>query len=447
MMRKCFGCLVVLLGVVCLFCFAGKADAAKPDKLIKVTLECDEEFGVMPLRCLGADVVNLTGKGRDTNKGPKRFAFDCLPGGVVCVIGKGFDSDTGAFLIVMPEDDGKTIRMQFGTNSVRKNGVLCTLKLPPPNNAKQLAEQLDILKQAKKAKQIEGLTVILDGNAANESVLSELKGSGVGILLQGPPGTGKLSDAALQRFYQAIVEVEPRLLEIDRQRFDLVKDRLPKLESLSLVDDAPSGVAIPDLSKLTKLKHLLFVAEKVSGAIDAKPLEKLTQLKALTIFTPEHECKNANAIGSLGELEFLAVTFKSPCDASAFHQLLKLRYLAATFSTDANFSFAEKMPDLQTFCILNVEEKHNLKPLEKLPHLRCLALSLHPEGDHDTSDFEAKNFKNVKEFEKARPDVEVVEYRGICLGSFWLLPLAAAAAVAAWLVRRRRVGRRLACQQ
>ena len=100
-----------------------------------------------------------------------------------------------------------------------------------------------------------------------------------------------------------------------------MKDRLSKLESLTLIENGPSGDAIPDLSKLTKLRHLLLVAEKSSGAIDVKPLEKLTQLKALTIFAPEQECKNANAVGSLGELEFLTLMFKSPCDPRLFNDV------------------------------------------------------------------------------------------------------------------------------
>jgi hypothetical protein len=117
--------------------------------------------------------------------------------------------------------------------------------------------------------------------------------------------------------------------------------------------------------------------------------------------------------------------------------------LATTFAVDVDFSFAAKLPTLQTLSILNVEEKHDLKPLEKLPHLQCLALSRHPVGDDKGDRFAAKTFKNVQAFEEARPDVAVVEYRGLCLGSFWLLPVAAAAAVVAWLIRRHWVGKRV----
>jgi hypothetical protein len=117
MKRKSIGCLVVLLGSVCLLASADKADAAKPDKLIRVTLECEDEFGIVPLYSFGADVVNFSGRG-DLKKAPTRISFGCLPGAVVCVTGKGFESDY-AFLTVSPEDDGKSVRLGFGTNSVR----------------------------------------------------------------------------------------------------------------------------------------------------------------------------------------------------------------------------------------------------------------------------------------------------------------------------------------
>lgn len=226
-------------------------------------------------------------------------------------------------------------------------------------------------------------------------------------------------------------------MTIDARGFDLLKDRLSKLDSLSLNLGSPNAANVPDLSKLTNLRHLSLADE--SGRFDLKPLEKLTQLKALTIYAKE--CKNAGAIGSLVKLEFLSILFRSPDGLSMLKSLPDLRYLAAAFPADTDFSFAEKMPRLQTLGILEVGEKHNLKPLEKLSHLRCLALSQYLElGKGNTSSFEAGDFKNVKEFEKARPDVDVVSYRGLCLGSFWLLPLAAAAAAAAWLIRRHRVG-------
>jgi len=230
---------------------------------------------------------------------------------------------------------------------------------------------------------------------------------------------------------------------IDSPGFDLLKGRLSKVESLFLIMDVRAGNAVPDLSKLANLRHLvLFVADdKGPGVIDVKPLAKLTQLKALTVFADG--CKNAGAIGSLVNLQFLTMAWKSPGDLSILKRLPNLRYLAAQFPADADFSFVEKTPNLQTLSIMNMDETQNLKPLEKLRRLRCLAVS----RENNAKVFRIEDFKNVAEFQKARPDVEVVECQGMCLGSFWLLPLAAAAAVVAWLIRRRWVGNRLACQR
>jgi len=373
------------------------------------------------------------------------MTFECLPGATVWLTERGDNSKDGGILTISPEDDGKTLHLRYGEHACYKNDALCTLDFTDAKNAKDIAKQLDILKQAKKDKKLDGLTVILDFNASILPVLQELKGSGAGVAVDTIPDRKDLPDAVLQKLCRAIEGVEPRLLEVDTRGFDLMKNRLSNVESLIVGTDSPSGGGIPDLSKLTRLRYLTLLVEKGTAAVDLKPLEELTQLKVLTVFSMDRECKNADAIGSLAELRFLTMLSKSPCDPSVVKRLSNLRYLAAPFPADVDFSFAEKMPDLQTLCIMNVGEKHNLKPLEKLPHLRCLALSQEPVGD-GKKPFEAKNFKNVKEFEKARPDVDVVEYSGICLGSFWLLPLAAAAAVAAWLIRRRRVANRLACQ-
>jgi len=447
MTRKRIGCLAALFGTACLLGFASKLDAAKPEKLIRVTLESNEEFGVIPLECLGADVVNPGGRSNDMERTPKRMTFECLPGATVWLTERDNDSKHGGILTILPEDDGKTVHLRYGEHACYKNDALCTLDFTDAKNAKDIAKQLDILKQAKKDKKLDGLTVVLDLDDSSLLILQELKGSGAGLAIETKLDAKSLSNTLYQKRFRAISEVEPRLLEIDCRAIALVKGRLPKVETLFLLGtDFPSGDVISDLSKLARLRHLLLLVEKGTAAVDLKPLEELTQLKALTVFSMDQECKNADAIGSLAELQFLALLSKSPCDPSVFRRLSNLRYLAASFPADVDFSFAEKMPDLQTLCILNVEEKHNLKPLEKLPHLRCLALSQEPVGGGKKS-FKAMSFKNVKDFEKARPDVDIVEYSGICLGSFWLLPLAAVAAVAAWLIRRRRVGKRLACQR
>jgi hypothetical protein len=447
MKRRTSVCLAVLLGAAYPVGFAGAANGAKPEKLIKAILEMEDGLGVMPLQCLGADVVNLGGRGEILEIATRRITFDCLPGAVVCVIGKGFESDKGAFLVVTPEDDGKAIHLSFGTNSVRKNGALCTLKLPPPDDAKQLAEELDLLKQAKKGKQTGLLTVILKIDAASQAVIKELRGSGVGIVVENDPDAKTPSEAVFKDFVRAIAEAEPRLLQIDRRGFDQIGGRLSKLETLMLDKGLASDAAAADLSKLTSLRHLLIGAKKEKAAIDLKPLEKLTRLRALTIVAPGQDCKNIGATGSLTDLQFLTLIFKLPRDIPFFKDHPPLRYLAAAFPADVNFAFAEKIPYLQTLCILGVKEKHDLKPLEKLPNLRCLALSQHPRGVDENTRFDAKDFENVKEFANARSDVQVVEYRGVCLGSLWMLLLAAAAGVAAWVVRRRWIGHRAVWQR
>jgi len=444
MTRRTIGCLAVLLGAGCLLGFAGKSDDAKPEKLIKVTLECEKNFGVMPLYSLGADVVNLGGRSKDTKElGSKRIAFDCLPGATVWLISEDSNPNqkglAAAILRLLPEDDGKIVHLKFKDQVCYKNDVPCTIAFPKTFKAKEIAKQLEVLRRAKKATMRDSLTVSLEIGAASLPILQELKGSGASISYEDISHGKNLSEAVSKELARAIGEVEPRQLMIDSRGFTRIDGGLSKIEALFL--DVKPANAIPDLSKLATLRHLTLANEP--GSLDLKPLEKLTQLKALTVFAKE--CKNASAIGSLGNLEFLVMMVQSPGDLSIFKNLPNLRYLAAEFPADTDFSFVEKMPNLQTLCILNVGEKHNLKPLKKLSHLRCLALSRGRERD-ESKPFAAKNFKNVKEFERARPDVEVVEYRGLCLGSFWLLPLAAAAAAAAWLIRRRRVGSRLVCQ-
>jgi len=140
-----------------------------------------------------------------------------------------------------------------------------------------------------------------------------------------------------------------------------------------------------------------------------------------------------DALDALSNLQFLWIQTKSPIDPSVFGRLHRLRYLAATFPIDSDFSFVEQMPYLQTLCILNVGKQHDLKPLAKTTRLRCLALN--PEERNSDG---VLSFDNVKDFQKDRPDVNVVETGGgVCLGSFWLLPVVVIAAVVAWQIRRR----------
>jgi hypothetical protein len=443
MTRKSVVCLALLFSAGCFLSCVGRAHGAKPEKLMRVTLDCEEaRFRIVPLYCLGADVVNMGGRSKDIKGKSKRMTFDCLPGATIFLERSMEDSLPEGIVRFLPEDNGKIVHLRYSDEGWYKNGVPCSLDFSQGANGKDFAKQLAALKEARKNKKTLALTAMLnvgDAGAAALPVLQELKSTGAGLLLDTLPDEKSLPDGVFRNVCRAIGEVEPRLLNVDSRGLAALKDRLSTVETLILgvhPDDA-----VPDLSKLANLRHLLLVSEGGKGALELKSLAKLTQLKSLTVVVNYGNCSNAGAIGELANLQFLTMVSKTRCDPSIFGCLRNLRYLAAEFPPDMDFSLAEKIPDLQTLCILKVREKYNLTPLEKLPHLHCLAVS-----NGDEINFDARNFKNVREFQKARPDVEVVPYEGICLGSFWLLLAAAAAAVAAWLMRRRRIGSRLARQ-
>jgi hypothetical protein len=436
MARRILVCLTVLLGAGCLAGFAAAADGGKPGKLINVTLDSEDEFGVVPLHSLGADVVNLAGRSEAGQQGTKRMTLECLPGATVWLIAKEANQDNLPILTLLPDDDGKTLHLKFAKYIAYKNGVPFSVDLAKAGSAGEAAKRWKAAKQAMEGKSREGLTLMVDFDDGSLSVLQELKGSGVGLFFPDSPDVNKFPKEAAAKLQDAIGDVEPKRMTLTEGGFAVLGGSLAKVESLYLKME--HGGAIPDLSKLTSLRCFLLANE--GGSLDLKPLAKLTQLRALTVVG--NECSNAGAIGSLKNLEFLAMVFKSPGEAAILRGLHNLRYLASEFPADADYSFAEKMPGLQTLCILNVSEKHNLKSLAKLRQLRCLALSRNRERD-ESKTFVAAGYENVKEFQKGRPDVEVVEYRGICLGSAWMVVLAAVAAVAAiaaWLIRRRRIG-------
>ena len=381
MMRKRIGWLVVLFGMGSILCFADRLDAAKPDKLIKVTLESKAGIGVMPLQCFGADVVNAGGQIKDMRRETplKRMTFECLPGAIVMVVAaEGGNSPEGGVLRMSPEDDGKILQLRFEKHTCYKNDVVSSVDLTKDENGKRrdISAELAVIRLAIKEKKTKSLTVVFDMDTSSLPILQELKGTGVGLVVErGPREIKDVPDSAMKELCSAIADVEPRYLELAATEFNLIKDRLSKVESLCLSTDSPPKNGIPDLSKVAQLRHLTLIAEKGRDTIDLKPLEKLTQLTSLTIFGLEQgmqECCGdwfASGIAVLGG--DIQVALRS-CGLSAFDEPA---LLATTFPLEADFSFAEKLPDLQTLCILNIDEKHNLKPLEKLRHLRCLALS------------------------------------------------------------------------
>jgi hypothetical protein len=441
MERRVFVCLAVLVGAGLTSCFADSADDARTEKLIRVTLKCDEEFRESPFDGLAADLV--TGEGRRKGSKPtgQRMIFNALPGATVSLLDAAKKGDDPAIVTLSAKDDGKTLRLRVDGHVCYKDDIPCTIRIPMGLKREDLAEQLELLKKAKKNNHTEGLTVVLELDDSCLPVLKELKGTGVGLAFGNAPDEKRLVATRREELSRAIAEVEPRQVMIDDRALPLLKGEFSKLEGLSLIMDRSSPV-VPDLSRFTALRHLTLV--NFQGHPDLKPLQKLTKLKALTVFGEDSE--NLAAIGSLAQLRFLLIASKAPGDVSFLKRLPALCYLSAEFPADTDFSFAERMPDLQTLCIMNANEKLNLKPLEKLRNLRWLALSQHPIGNDAIKDFTAGDYKSVKQLKKARPDVEVVEYYGLCLGSAWLLVLAAVAAMAAWAVRRCRMARSPVCR-
>jgi hypothetical protein len=444
MTPKSIACLAVLLAAGCIPCFADKTDNPRPQKLIRVTLRCDEKLHNTPFDSIAADLVTLA-RSKDAKKGAVQMVFNALPRATVSLLRDGPMDDAPIVLTLFPEDDGKTIHLTVKNDVCYKNDVPCTIRIPGNMTREDLAKLCEVLRKAKKDKHTDGLTLALQFDESSVSVLKELKGSRVGLFVGLPMGKARLSGPLAGEVTRAIGEVEPRQVMAEIGGLALLDRCRSKIEGLSLMMKSPPD-EVPDLSKYTALRRLTLV--NMDGHINLKPIAKLTQLEGLTVFS--EGCENAGAIASLARLKFLVMPLKSAGDLS-YLKLPELQYLAAEFPNDMDFSFAEKMPNLQTLCIWNASEKLNLKPLEKLPKLRCLALAKSRNADMDEAKSAAavdcKNYKNVKEFQKARPDVEVVGYRGMCLGSIWMLVVGAAAAVAAWLIRRRRVGNRLACQQ
>jgi hypothetical protein len=462
MNRFLTGCLLALLAAIASPAWEsqGKADepakpaaastgqASAPEKLMTVVLKCDQAFKVIPFMSVGVDVVNSGGKSKNSRSEATRMSFDYLPGGVVSLEGPQVGT-----LWLQPEDDGKNLQLKVDGPVLYKNDTPCWITfegtIDPGENPKskvpaqkkknenietakkRFSQCMSAIDLAKKRGQTKELLVNIPPGDASLRVLRALRGSGAGIAYTSDQPADKGIRGALSKdFVQAVDEVEPRMLIINCRRFAELKDRLAKLEGLFLVFDP--GDSLPDLTDLTPLKKLrmlnllFFNQSSPSGdgnmRIDLKGLENMKQLKALTVFGPKVE--NGDILNSLSGLQFLVMASDSELPA-ALSNLRDMRHLAGTFPFATDFSFAERMPHLQTLCIFNVNEQHNLKPLENAHRLRCLAV---PNSTITGS---------IGELQKARPDVDVVEYIGMCLGSFWLLPAAGLAAFAAWLMRRR----------
>jgi hypothetical protein len=400
-----------------------QGQASTPEKLMKVVLKCDQMLAVSPLMSIGADVVNLGGKAKTTGTGNPvpQTTFECLPGGVVGIYGMP--------LLLQPEDDGKVLHLKFGGTGIYKNDCPCWITLDSSyvSDDKQTKEQLLLglhaIEFAKKHGRMKGLLVNIPLGDASLPVLHALRGSGAGITFMNVnPADKKSRDSLSKEFVQAVCDVEPRQLMLDCRRFNESKDRLAQLEGLFLLLDP--GDRIPDLSSLDNLRLLYLYFNNRSphdenAKIDLKGLENMKQLKALTVYSYSPRATNTDILNSLSGLQFLFTTLEVP----VLDKLHDMRYLGGAFPETTDFSFTEKMPRLQTLCCISTTVQHNFKPLEKAHSLRCLALDSIPDS--------------AWELHNARPDVDVVGYEGMCLGSFWLLPAAGLAAFAAWQMRRR----------
>jgi hypothetical protein len=440
----------LLLGAICfLGCDANATPVKQPEKLLRVTLYCDKgTFSVMPLWCLGADVVNLGGRSVDAVNGKvHRLTLQCLSGAVVGIVSE--EGRRICYLVVTSEDDGKMIRLRFDQDILYKDEVPCWIDMADamdPGKGKdhksleeRKAKCLEALGTMKNTLPGQGCGVGIGFSDSFIPVLRELKGSGVGIAFCGDVND-KTRKVISKEFLRAVGEAKARQLMMDCRGLADLRGDLPAVESLLLA--VPPGESLPDLSGLTNLRHLYVISFGPGCQIDAKALEHLVRLRSLTLLATN--IHNIDAIGLLSEVQFLVVLTDLDSrrekvslqgDLSFLNRLGCVQYLAAGFPTDAGFEFAEHMPYLQTLCILNLDKSHDLTRLVKLPHLRCLALEDDPKN---TSPEKIRQVRlHLEQFQKARPDVEVVQYKGMCLGSFWLLPLTVVAGIVAWVFRRR----------
>jgi len=388
--------------------------------------------------------VNPRSKTTAKEQAEKSFTLQFLPGGVASFAVSEYD-----MLAILPlhsDDAEKTLQLRTDGPVVYKNNRICLLNLAivsditkaanNEDNAEQEREKdRELLQKCQKALEVAGKTdkdaaafgVVIHPTDEFLPVLKELKGSGAGVYFRerelGPASRAKVS----KEFIRALSEVNPRRLMLNCQGFAALGGKLPAVESLCLA--VMPGETIPDLSGLHNLRHVILVT-KSKEVLDLKPIAAVTHLKALTVLADK--CRNVDALGNLADLQFLTAAIDDP---AILCRLPRLQHLNATFPVTTDFSFAQRMPYLQTLGILNMTEQHDVEPLAKLPRLQCLALS-----GGQSSFNEITGFRNVKDFQRTRPDVKVVEYEGVCLGSWWLLPLAIIAAMSAAIIRRLRRG-------
>lgn len=439
------------------------APVRPPEKLMRVTLECEKgwEIEVIPFLSGGVDIVNGGGKGHNAESGGRRLSVEYLPSAVIATTigqtGSGDAKKSASIpLPLQSSDNGKTLRLRANGPCVYMNNDLVFVNFQEINNPGTWVRNSapknpdGLFGEIEKLLKIDHRKTTLRHVSIGTydkylPVLQWLKGSGVGVVIaddtekieKGDSTTTKVIPFS-KKYARSLVDARPKCLFYgmsgDGRREAIPFSDLTSLENLLVFNDFPedTGHRI-SLASLSKLHHLMLLGSDVSST----ELSKLANLRSLRFtlcssFDPK-------VLAEMPQLRFLTVlplkkdgTKTTRNLEEIYIRLPRLQNLSATFPVSTDFSFTERMPYLQTLGVLNMTAGHNLSPLEKHPRLKCLAL------DGDVSFEKIVAFNNVKKFERARPDVPVVKAKGVCLGSFWLLPLAAIVGIIAWLIRRRR---------
>jgi hypothetical protein len=233
-----------------------------------------------------------------------------------------------------------------------------------------------------------------------------------------------------------MVEVRPKsFLVVSGEDFDqtgLPYDQLTELESLLVYDLGSShqGKTVPVEIVSPKLRHFALF-----GMADLKEMPKeLKNLKSFNLCAVP-AVEHLKLLDRMPRLQMLMIgPSNNLIKTLPVEKLPHLQFLAAPFDKKADFSFVEKMPHLRTLAITNMTSEHDLAPLAKCSQLKCLALQ--PAGSKE----KVFQSETVKKLEKDRPDLSIVQGEGLCLGSFWLVPMVIVAGMLVWLLRRRRLG-------
>lgn len=447
----------LLFVVVCAVRASGQASApgsaepavngpgAEPQPLMNVTLTCDPAWSmtVVPLASVGVDIVTLAGKTPGDVVEPAGLRVEYLPGAALCLYLAPRDGQDNTkqrielFVSLSAAEHGKTICLRPDGSLVYKDDRICWIGFregggtsPPAkeSDASQEARPLQQsneemfakVKEAYDAGQLPNTCIAQVGSDASDlALLQQLKGSGIGLFV------AETSHAVLP----TVTSVKPTRLAIATEAFVEVSDHLDQVETLFLICDEKTPIS--SLSKLPAMRHLAVFVDGSKVKLDMYTIQDLQQLLSLNIIGESIE--HPEVIGKLSQLQFLMNATETPIPTGDLCRLPRLQYLLSRFPDGTNMSFVKSMPSLQTLVAADFSEKLDLSPLKEARGLKCLAISL------DTEESEkALGYRNITSLKRDRPDIQIVPYEGMCLGSWWLIPVVVLAAVAAYLVHRRR---------